>query len=335
VSESEIATEYVKCDLCGGARSEPVLTGRDMLHGTPGDWQVVQCGDCGLVYTNPRPRAESAGLVYPADYRPHQAKKHKKRGVRERLWRWAMEQHWNYPPRGESFGGRWLSWSFLLWAKRHRRNFDLFAWEGQGKLLDYGCGGGGYLVRMKELGWDVSGMDMSQAAVDACRREGLDVCVGAAPAEKFERGSFDVVTLWHVAEHVPSPTETLRQINAVLKLRGKVVMAMPNFGSLSSRQFGPYWFGLDLPRHLTHFSPGSISWLLEKTGFVVEKIFAQRHGQITQKSFKYLADDTGKWRHTFLARSKRLCSIIERTSTMVGGPGRMVVHARKVEEVFL
>jgi 2-polyprenyl-3-methyl-5-hydroxy-6-metoxy-1,4-benzoquinol methylase len=329
MSNNRIITETVDCDLCGSGNSEQLFVGRDMLHETEGQWPVVKCKDCGLIYTNPRPASQSIHLVYPSDYQPHHAKTTKKNSHFNRTQLRALREHWNYPPGKSSIVAQWLSWPILLAMKIKSRNYVLFAWQGSGKLLDYGCGGGGFMARMADLGWQVSGMDISPEAVENCKKQGFDACVGANPQEQFAPETFDVVTLWHVLEHVPSSTQTLKQVNSVLKPKGKVVLGLPNVDSYLARWFGPYWFAYELPRHVTHFNKITITKLLERTGFKVEKIFAQRHGQLTQRSMKYLARDKPKSIYSLLARSKSICSAIEKASLLLGQPHRMVVHAKK------
>ena len=271
MTPSDIKTQTVPCDLCHSTRRETVLHSRDLQHDTPGQWTIVRCLDCGLVYTDPRPAPESLHLVYPAEYKPYRPKRPKKHSSRWRLQQWSLRRHWNYPPPpNRNPLGFLLSWPFFLWTRCKLRNFDLFAYEGQGKLLDYGCGGGGYLRRMQERGWQVTGMDMSPQAVDACRQQGFDAHVGVSPAEQFLPGTFDVVTLWHVLEHVISPTDTLEQIHTVLRPAGKVVLALPNIDSVIARCTGPFWRGLELPRHLTHFGPATLTQMLQKAGFQLE-----------------------------------------------------------------
>jgi 2-polyprenyl-3-methyl-5-hydroxy-6-metoxy-1,4-benzoquinol methylase len=302
-----------------------------MLHGTQGQWNIVRCCDCGLVFTNPRPAAESIAEVYPPEYAPHHAKEDRRMKLANPLQLWALRSHWNYPPATDSISDKIFSWPFLLWFKAKSRNFDVFPWYGQGRLLDYGCGGGGFLLRMRELGWQVCGMDMSSAAVEQCKQQGLDVCAGDAVDQRFEPNSFDVVTLWHVLEHVPSPAQTLRQIHTVLKPNGKLILASPNFDTWLRGWLGNCWYALDLPRHLTHFSKKTITQMLQVNGFTVEKIFAQRHGQITQRSMKYMASQNSKKRYHLLSRSRGICSIIEMFTFLTGQPSRIVVHAGKTK----
>jgi len=240
-----------------------------------------------------------------------------------------MREHWNYPGRN-SLAGKMLSLPLWWWVKAKSRNFDLFAWQGEGKLLDFGCGGGNYLARMRKFGWGVTGMDMSPAAVEHCRQQGMEAYVGTGVNEQFAAESFDVVTLWHVMEHVVSPSETLKQLHTILKPNGKLVLASPNFDSWLRKWFGYCWYPLDVPRHLTHFDKKTIAAMLTKNGFKVDKIFGQRHGQITQRSVKYMADQTNKKYYQRLAGVRTICSAIEGLSVLTASPSRMVVHATKV-----
>lgn len=305
------------------------MVGWDMLYGASGKWPVVRCLDCGLARTNPRPAPESLDQVYPDSYRPHRPKRRKKLSIRWRLQQWSLRYHWGYPPKGTSWLGKVASWPIFLWTKYKRRNFDLFPWEGQGRLLDYGCGGGGYLLRMHNRNWQVVGMDFSARAVETCRQQGFEAYEGAAPDDQFAPGHFDVVTLWHVLEHVPSPSRTLRQIHTVLKDGGKLVLAVPNIDSYVARRMGIYWFGLQVPSHVTHFSKGPLTEILRRTGFKVERFYSQNHGQTLGGSVLFMARETDKLRYRILVKSKRLCYLLDQLSRLIGSPGILVVHARK------
>ena len=328
-------TETINCDLCGSDQSEQLLVGQDFLHGTKGQWPVVKCIDCGLIFTNPRPAPESLAQVYPDDYNPYRQRKRKKINRRWKIRRWAMQHHWNYPPGPGGLFAKIFRFLFILWTRFHYRNYDLFPWQGRGKLLDYGCGGGKYLNRLKDLGWQVTGMDMSEQAVEVCKKQNLDVRVGINMDKEFEPEIFDAVTMFHVLEHVPSPTETLTQVNRILKNDGLLVFAVPNIASLPARWFGKCWFPLDLPRHVTHFSKETAEKILAKTGFKLEKTLAQQHGQTISSSLNYLARVTGKQKFKCFSRFKRICYLVELLSILRGQPARIVVQARKVRKINL
>ena len=140
-------------------------------------------------------------------------------------------------------------------------------------MLDFGCGGGSFLARMHERSWQVTGLDVSHAAVQRIRNElGLDALFGTLPHPQLEPGSFDVITMWHSLEHVHSPLNVLREAHRLLARGGRLYVAVPNIDSLPFRWFGSAWYGLDLPRHLTHFSPWTLQLMLERAGFTIEVI---------------------------------------------------------------
>ncbi|MCH9023637.1 MAG: class I SAM-dependent methyltransferase, partial [Planctomycetes bacterium] len=191
------------------------------------------------------------------------------------------------------------------------------------------CGSGGYLLRMQLRGWHVRGMDMSSQAVQACQSRGLDVIEGIDPTEIFPPESFDLISMWHVIEHVPSPTQTLRQMHRLLVDGGKLMMAMPNIEATLEKKYGVYWFPYELPRHFNHFDRSSLRKILKKTGFEVEFIRGQKHGRIFQKTVQYVGREK-KGGYAWLGRRKRLCSWIEYLVDRWGEPSVLMVQAHKV-----
>src|SRR5262249_10576488 len=134
--------------------------------------------------------------------------------------------------------------------------------------LDFGCGGGSYLRRMHGAGWQVVGLDVSAAAVERVRTDlGLPALAGTLPHPLLEPAGFDVVTMWHSLEHVHDPPAVLREGRRLLVPGGRLLVAVPNIDSLAFRWFGPAWYALDLPRHLTHFTPRTLTLMLQQAGF--------------------------------------------------------------------
>ncbi len=140
------------------------------------------------------------------------------------------------------------------------------------RLLDVGCGRGDYLALMREAGWHTAGVEPSAAAVAVARERGLAVVHGTLPDAGYPDASFDVVTFADVLEHVPDPLETLVEAARVLKLGGQVLIFAPNVKSWECRLFGPHWFSLDAPRHLSHFAPATLAALLARAGLEVESV---------------------------------------------------------------
>jgi len=246
-AESRVRVEWEEtaCLLCRGRNWFTLLEAPDRTPGSAGLWfAVVQCNDCGLCFTNPRPTAPSMSQFYTSDYRPHRLKtdrRNRKRRAVSRLIRSAPELS---PP---ASGGR--------------------------RLLDFGCGSGDFLARMHADGWEVTGVDASLSAVNVVRRQlGLSAVVGSLPHPELEGERFDLITMWQALEHVHQPLHVLAAAYRLLKPRGRLVIAVPNIDSLPFRWFGHAWYGLDLPRHLSHFAPWTLQLMLERVGFRPGKV---------------------------------------------------------------
>jgi 2-polyprenyl-3-methyl-5-hydroxy-6-metoxy-1,4-benzoquinol methylase len=275
-----IEWEEVSCLLCGGRHWSHLVEAPDNI-GAAGLWfAVVQCQECGLCFTNPRPSPYSIASFYPAAYWPQRA-----------------------PAPSESRAGK--SRRVSTWYPRLRERKTLQR-HGQGRLLDFGCGGGSYLERMHRQGWRVVGIDPSAAAVNRIRMElGLKAFAGTLPHPELAPGSFDVITMWHSLEHVHQPREVLRQAYFLLAPGGRLLVAVPNIESLPFRWFGRSWYGLDLPRHLTHFSPRTLRLMLERVGFVIRqaRMVRQTNWMRYSAGLACQATNTPRWQKWLRARS--------------------------------
>jgi 2-polyprenyl-3-methyl-5-hydroxy-6-metoxy-1,4-benzoquinol methylase len=256
--------EEPSCLLCGRGGWRPLVEAPDTAPDGSGLWfAVVQCQDFGLCFTNPRPTPGAIGQFYPDSYKPHRPPRSRQRRARP------------------ADAGTW---------KRPRNERRALPWHGEGRLLDFGCGGGSYLERMARQGWQVTGVDASAAAVARVRRDlGLDAVVGSLPHPRFAAESFDVITMWHSLEHVHAPLDVLRHARRLLAPGGKLVVAVPNIDSLPFRWFGHAWYGLDLPRHLTHFSSWTLTLMLQRAGFQVGPVRMLRHSEWLRSSARLAA----------------------------------------------
>jgi SAM-dependent methyltransferase len=219
---------------------------------TPPDgpvFQIVACRACGLCYTNPRPDAASLAQFYGPDYGPHRhcgLLRHQRRAAR--CWAWM--------PRS------------LRAGNPERRGWPP---EGPARLLDVGCGGGKFLERMQLQGWRVTGLDISAAMVARIRSQlRLPALVGQLPHPELTSARFELVTMWQSLEHLPQPLEVLREVHRFLAPGGRLMVSVPNIASGPFRWFGAAWYGVELPRHLIHFTPVTLRRMLERAGFAVE-----------------------------------------------------------------
>jgi 2-polyprenyl-3-methyl-5-hydroxy-6-metoxy-1,4-benzoquinol methylase len=157
--------------------------------------------------------------------------------------------------------------------------------QGAGRLLDFGCGGGAFLERMRRAGWQVTGLDISDALAKRVRGElGIPVLTGTLPHPELAEGSFDLITMWQSLEHVHDPLRVLSECHRLLAPGGRLLIAAPNMDSAAFRWCGAAWVGLDLPRHLTHFTPHTLCLMLDRAGFEPTAVRMVRHSSWLRQS---------------------------------------------------
>jgi SAM-dependent methyltransferase len=171
------------------------------------------------------------------------------------------------------------------------------------RLLDVGSGAGLSLEEMASLGWEPWGIEPNrELAQRTAERLGVPQSrVAAATVEEaeFPEASFDLVTMSHVLEHLYDPPHVLSKIHGWLRPGGTLRIWLPNFASLESRAFGRLWHGLDVPRHLYHFSPGTLRRMLDAEGFEVERAVPQWQGNMLTGSITYALDALRGRRRTY------------------------------------
>ncbi|KJJ38643.1 class I SAM-dependent methyltransferase [Aequorivita vladivostokensis] len=154
------------------------------------------------------------------------------------------------------------------WSLQKKAKLILQQLGDVGSLLDVGAGTGDFLKVAKEKGWQVHGMEPNKNAAKLALEKGIDL---KASLNDFEGKQFDVVTLWHVLEHIPDLEETILKLAALVKPQGALIIAVPNFKSFDARYYGKFWAAYDVPRHLWHFSKESMKNLFAEN-FHLKKI---------------------------------------------------------------
>lgn len=142
------------------------------------------------------------------------------------------------------------------------------------KILDIGCGRGEFLSSLSDTDFDKYGLEINPAGYRICKEQGIKAYNRQLKDLNFQGDSFDIITLWHVIEHLKEPKETILSIKKILKKDGVLVVATPNTDSLGFRYGKSSWFHLDSPRHLILYNLRSLEYLLHKTGF---KIIRQKN----------------------------------------------------------
>jgi 2-polyprenyl-3-methyl-5-hydroxy-6-metoxy-1,4-benzoquinol methylase len=235
--------EYLeKCPVCNSVKDPlPFLSCYDHLTRS-GYYQLVRCTDCGLVFTNPRPREESMAEFYKSSaYISHAGQQ---QGVFQRLY----------------FGIR----SFMLGRKAAQ--IKKLTLPGK-RLLDVGCGTGAFAAHMQQQGFVVAGVEPEEAARGIALSKGVYVFEKVTDPAIADGQRFDLITLWHVLEHQPRPIDSLRQYHDLMVAGGFLVIAVPQFESFDGWFYRSSWAAYDLPRHHMHFSRESLLRAAVSTGF--------------------------------------------------------------------
>jgi 2-polyprenyl-3-methyl-5-hydroxy-6-metoxy-1,4-benzoquinol methylase len=223
---------------CGHARgeAETLFEARDPATGDA--FSIVQCRQCDLAQTAPAPSEQELDGYYPQGY--HSTTR-RYRGGLDRV---------------------------LTMVHRSRiRAIERLA-GGRGSVLDIGCGPGVLINQMRSRGWRVRGTERSPSAAQQARNVfRLDVSAVDVDDLVAAGANYDAVVLWHVAEHLHAPQQTLRGIARLLRPGGVLLIAVPNFASPEARFGRSGWFHLDVPRHLVHFTPATLLAMLVAEGF--------------------------------------------------------------------
>ena len=287
-----ITMERTPCALCGRDNARPLFTGKDRLHEKNGDFTLVKCRNCGLMYLNPRPARDQMGYFYPAEYGPHTGGSWRDIGVtvgimndgtdrlsilKNRIKAMVLREYYGYNIAG-SFGindwppalPRTLRRALLFPCFHYIKGlyYKIPPQVSDGKALDVGCGSGGYIRLLHRLGWEVWGIDVSGEALSRIPGDDrIHVAAGDLLEQRFMREQFDLVTLWQVLEHLHDPLAALREVGGILKKNSAVFLGVPNGASLLGRLFKDKWLGFDMPRHLYAFTPATIRHMLEQADF--------------------------------------------------------------------
>lgn len=138
--------------------------------------------------------------------------------------------------------------------------------EGRGNLLDIGAGTGDFLAEANKKGWNVFGAEPNLKARELAFKKDISLREDTA---SFKDQKFDVISLWHVLEHVPDLEVQINELYRLLKKEGLLVIAVPNFNSYDAKVYKEHWAAFDVPRHLYHFSRSSIGKIFSEFGFQI------------------------------------------------------------------
>jgi 2-polyprenyl-3-methyl-5-hydroxy-6-metoxy-1,4-benzoquinol methylase len=260
----------IKCNLCGGDDYHLLISSGDRFYKIRYPiFHIVECNICGLVYINPQPSTEELKKHYPKDYGPHQ--------------------------------NNFILLKYNKFLSFLKKKYNSFKKNNKNKslpqitdfstknFLDFGCGSGAYLEKMKRLhpNWNLYGLDNSELACQNTKEKGFRVFCGDLLGVELPSNFFDEVYMGQVIEHVNDPRKTIRKLNSIMKVDGLLTMGTPNIDSLAAKTFKSYWFALEVPRHLYLFSRKTLSGILEEEGFRVAIVKYDREPKTAIRSIDY------------------------------------------------
>lgn len=143
----------------------------------------------------------------------------------------------------------------------------------KGKLLDIGAGTGDFLLTAKNNGWETIGVEPSERAKNIAKQKGISF---VEEISTLENHSLDVITMWHVLEHVPNLENQIQELKRLLKPTGTLIIAVPNYKSFDAGHYETFWAAYDVPIHFWHFSKKSIQLLFERVDIKLEKILPMK-----------------------------------------------------------
>lgn len=233
------------CVLCGEEKMQSAYKTHDRHYGIKGEFNIDKCANCSLVFLNPMPSEKFLTSLYPKTYYSYQDFYEKKASFIKKLFKKYIINIGTLDPRFAS----------------------------PGRILDIGCGSGKFLYVMKQKNWQVYGAEVN---VDAARLgnelEQLNIYPGDLISANYQSEFFDYIRSNHSFEHITNPEPILEEIHRLLKKDGKLLIGVPNIDSFNGRLFKKYWWYLGAPVHPFNYSVATLSAILKKHGFAIEKV---------------------------------------------------------------
>lgn len=231
------------CRVCGATESERLLRARDNHHGNDGEWWIRRCLRCESWFLEDVLEPARLAAMYPeAEYYAYSL-------AAPSAWRRLARTVLRYsrPPREPRFAR-------------------------PGRVLDFGCGAGEHLLRMRDQGWTCAGVEISPKARAIARSHGLDVRETLVGPGGFDGQTFDYVRANHSLEHVPDPRQVLREMCGALTPGGLLFVGLPIASSQNARVFRSHWWHISAPLHQFIPSRRALLWMIQETGLSVSRV---------------------------------------------------------------
>ena len=280
-----------QCPVCTSHNINHIITAEDFLI-TREKFQIYSCDKCGLRFTNPRPNDDQlAGYYDSSEYISHS---NESASLVDGLYKIAR--------------------TFTL--RRKRKLIEKLSLNK--RLLDVGCGTGHFIDYCQQHGWQVNGVEPNDIA--RTQAEDKTKIIIQHNLSEIVDASYEVITLWHVLEHLPDLEQTMNQLKSLLAPGGVLIIAVPNFDAYEATVFDEYWAAYDVPRHLYHFNRKALAQLSKKHGLKIVRTYPMKldsfyisllSNKNKNNSNKYISSFiTGLLSNIYALKSKNYSSLI-------------------------
>ena len=233
-----------KCPWCDSEKTQIHLWLKDEFLSNE-EFQIIECLHCGLLFTEPRPSKDKIGEYYKSEeYYSHQENK---KGfipkIYERVKAINLKHKYKLATEGKSLG----------------------------TLLDIGCGVGDFIHTAEQHGWQCTGVEPSEDAKAIAKKRIKGEIHSSEDLEQIPNETFDIITMWHVLEHVDDIKWQVAQLQRLIKKDGRIVIAVPNYKSYDADYYKEKWAAYDVPRHLNHFNKDTLVKIFKTNGLNLTK----------------------------------------------------------------
>ena len=237
---------HTECPLCGSKKLQRQFSCKDQF-ATGEEFSICKCEDCSFVFTQNVPDENEIGRYYESPtYISHSDTN---KGFINRCYHIVRE----------------------IMLRRKAALVNSLVGSDKTHLLDYGAGTGYFARAMQRLDWDVTAIEKSEQARKYSQEQFGFEMLPVEALDDCEAGCFDVVTMWHVMEHIQDINGFWGKLHHILDDSGIAVIALPNSASYDAHAYREHWAAYDVPRHLWHFSPSTVMKFGRKHGFILER----------------------------------------------------------------
>ncbi len=228
------------CPFCGSDKMKDFLKVKDYFLSKE-NFSISTCRNCGLKFTNPRPGDDKLSYYYQS------------------------EKYYSHSKKKNAF----IPWLYQIIKRQNIKTkyHQIIPKKQSGRMLDIGCGTGDFLLYCRQNTWQISGVEPDQGARKIAEELLGEKIFSVNETNLWANSMFDLITMWHVLEHVSNLNKQFIELHRLLKKGGKLVLALPNFQSDDAGYYKENWAAWDVPRHLYHFNEEVITQIASKYGF--------------------------------------------------------------------